>query len=97
MEEIPLPYESLFLVCTNHREDGRAACGTNGGDELRGTLQRLVRERRPADRARVSSSGCLGCCADGPTVVVLPGGPRYARVRGEDLSIILERHLPEEA
>ena len=120
MEEIPLPYETLFLVCTNQREEGRPACGPAGGNALRETLKRLIRERRPAcpsgpppptgacpptgghtpagaPRARVSSTGCLGCCADGPTVVVYPGGVRYAHVREEDLPGILERHLPREA
>jgi formylglycine-generating enzyme required for sulfatase activity/(2Fe-2S) ferredoxin len=97
MDEIPLPYETLFLVCTNRREDGRPACGPAGGDALRELLKRLVRERRPASMARVSSTGCLGCCAEGPTVVVLPGGVRYARVHEEDLPGILERHLPGEA
>jgi len=121
MEEIPLPYETLFLVCTNRRENGRPACGSSGGDNLRELLKRLVRERlsgvpskgavpskgsippsegRPptrARRARVSSTGCLDCCAEGPTVVVFPGGVRYARVREEDLPGIVERHLPGEA
>jgi (2Fe-2S) ferredoxin len=121
MEEIPLPYETLFLVCTNRREDGRPACGPSGGDTLRELLRRLVNERRPAvpskggvpskgavpstgdipptgaRRARVSSTGCLDCCAEGPTVVVFPGGVRYARVREGDLPGILERHLPGEA
>jgi (2Fe-2S) ferredoxin len=97
MEEIPLPYDTIFLVCTNHRPDGRESCGPSGGDGLRETLKRLVKERRPARRARVSQTGCLGCCADGPTIVVYPGGARYARVREEDLPQIIERHLPEEA
>jgi (2Fe-2S) ferredoxin len=100
MEEIPLPYETLFLVCTNRRENGRPACGSSGGDNLRELLKRLVSERRPpsgARRARVSSTGCLDCCAEGPTVVVFPGGVRYARVREEDLPGIVERHLPGEA
>ena len=116
MEEIPLPYETLFLVCTNRREDGRSACGPAGGDSLSELLKRLVSawrsacpppgasphmEARPPTggrhRARVSSTGCLGCCAEGPTVVVLPEGVRYARVREGDLPGILKRHLPAEA
>ena len=106
MEEIPLPYETLFLVCTNRREDGRPSCGPSGGDTLLELLKRLIRERRlpmggrpptRARRARVSSTGCLDCCAEGPTIVVFPGGVRYARVREEDLPEILERHLPGEA
>ncbi len=108
MDQIPLPYETLFLVCTNQRSDGRRSCGPDGGDSLRDLLKRLVGERvaarrfaegdapKAARRARVAASGCLGCCEDGPTVVVFPGATRYAHVREEDLPAILDRHLPPE-
>lgn len=41
----------------------------------------------------VTSSGCLGPCEQGPTVVVYPDGTWYAKVTEADVTIILDEHV----
>lgn len=41
----------------------------------------------------ISSSGCLGQCASGPTVQVMPDQTWYCRVRPEDAAEIVDQHL----
>jgi (2Fe-2S) ferredoxin len=41
----------------------------------------------------ISSSGCLGQCASGPTVQVMPDQVWYCRVRPEDAADIVEQHI----
>jgi (2Fe-2S) ferredoxin len=41
----------------------------------------------------VTSSGCLGPCFDGPTIVVYPEGTWYAGVKEEDVAEIVEKHM----
>jgi len=44
-------------------------------------------------RFAVSSSGCLGTCGTGPSVVVYPDGVMYCGVKKEDVAAIIEEHL----
>lgn len=41
----------------------------------------------------VSPSACLGQCASGPTVQVVPDGTWYCRVKPTDVPAIVEQHL----
>ena len=96
MESRALPYEVLILVCTNQRGTGEAACGDRAGQLLREALKRAVAERGLKGRVRVSATGCLGRCAEGPNVMILPAGVWYSGVGLQDVPAILARHLPEE-
>jgi (2Fe-2S) ferredoxin len=75
METGVLPYETLVLVCTNKRAPGeRAGCASHGrcGDALRDRLKEEAARRGLKGKVRVSASGCLDVCEDGPNVVVSP-------------------------
>lgn len=41
----------------------------------------------------VIGSGCLGQCGNGPMVLVLPDDVWYNRVRPEEVSAVVDRHL----
>lgn len=41
----------------------------------------------------VTSSGCLGPCEQGPTVVVYPDGTWYSKVTEADVNTILDEHI----
>lgn len=91
MEKRCQPHKRIVFVCTNQRAPGeRVCCADRGGAELRDRLKAMVKERGLRGRIRVSQSGCLDRCEDGPNIMVFPDNVWYAGVRPDDLNVILE-------
>jgi (2Fe-2S) ferredoxin len=96
-----VPYEALIFVCTNTREGGRVACANPGraGAEIRDRLKAEVKARGLKGKVRVSASGCLDVCEDGPNVMVFTAaGERiwFKKVSEADLPQILRSINPSE-
>lgn len=69
----PIPYQRIVFVCTHERTDGsRVSCGPRGGVELRQRLKQLVKEHGLSDRIRISASGCMDLCEEGPNLMAFP-------------------------
>jgi (2Fe-2S) ferredoxin len=68
MLETTTPHKLHILVCTNARHDGTPSCGDSGeAQKIFETLKvRLKEAKLPV---RVSKTGCLGPCAQGPNVM----------------------------
>lgn len=86
-----LPHEKIIFVCTNRREPGdRICCAAGGGCELRDTLKEMVKARGLKGKVRVSASGCMDKCEDGPNVMIFPDNIWLSGVRTNDLQPILD-------
>jgi len=85
-----VPFECHLFVCTHTRNGDAKACLDGSSDEVRAVLKAEVKKRGISDRVRVSQSGCLGLCADGPNVVIYPQKIWFSGVRPEDTAAILE-------
>jgi (2Fe-2S) ferredoxin len=81
-----VPYDVVILVCTNRREAGanaggnesaRPSCGGRDSGAIHAELKRRVKDLDLPIRVRVSQSGCLGICEEGPNVFVFPPGRAY--------------------
>jgi (2Fe-2S) ferredoxin len=84
-----------IFVCVQNRPVGhpRSSCQAKGSPLI---YQAFVQEfTRLAiwDEFRLSSTGCLGPCAHGASVVVYPDGVLYGHVTAEDVPIIVQDHL----
>ncbi|KAF1013130.1 MAG: Ferredoxin, 2Fe-2S [Burkholderia gladioli] len=44
-------------------------------------------------KVRINNAGCLGCCEEGPVIVVYPEGTWYTYVDKQDIDEIVESHL----
>ena len=85
------PHRRIVFVCTNQREPGdRVCCADRGGAALREHLKDLVKRRGLRGRIRISQSGCLDRCEDGPNIMVFPDNVWYSSVQLEDLPAILD-------
>src|SRR5437870_7796334 len=84
-----------FFVCQTQRPPmGKPSCGPRGSGEILMLLQEgLATHPDLWATVTVTSSGCLGPCFDGPTIVVYPEAIWYAGVRPDDVAEIVASHM----
>jgi (2Fe-2S) ferredoxin len=87
-------YKRHIFFCTNLRDD-RACCEDHDARRMRDYVKDRVKALGLIGPGgiRVNSAGCLGRCAEGPTVVVYPEGVWYTYRDERDLDEIIEEHL----
>jgi len=88
MNEAPTPFTCHIFVCSNCRDDERKSCDHNGA-RIAKSLKCEIKDRGWKGRVRVSKSGCLGVCDDGPNVMIYPQGLWYKNVAQDDVEGIL--------
>ncbi len=89
MEAVPPRFKKYLFVCENSRPEGD--CCAPEGTALRERLKEAVKMRGLARSVRVSRSGCLDVCAEGPNVLLMPDNVWFKRVADSDLETILAR------
>ncbi|TVQ26168.1 MAG: NADH-quinone oxidoreductase subunit NuoF [Spirochaetaceae bacterium] len=76
-----------FLVC------GGAGCIASGAERIAASLK----EELPRAGVEVTTTGCMGPCAKGPLVTVIPSGRLYHSVRVEDVADIVAQAVADSA
>ncbi len=89
MERNPLPHGKIIYVCLNERETG-TCCAARNSPEIHLLLKEAIRVRGLNTQIRVSRSGCMGRCGNGPNVLVFPDGVWYSGVSSNDVETILQ-------
>lgn len=80
-------YRKHVFVCTSYD------CASYGSEELIEMLRQRLQERNLASEIKLTKSGCLKECEDGPIVLIYPDGVWYSRVLPEDVDEIVDGHL----
>jgi (2Fe-2S) ferredoxin len=91
MESSAPKFQKYVFICENSRPEGD--CCSEKGTRLRELLKNAVKERGYASKIRVSRSGCLDTCADGPNVLVMPDNIWFKHVMESDVDEILQAVL----
>lgn len=90
-------YKKHLFICTNQKKDGKVCCANKGGvpyfEYLKTKLKSLG--LHGPGKIRVSQSGCLGRCGEGPCIVIYPEGIWYTYETFADLDEIISTHLIE--
>ena len=81
-------FAKYLFVCENQRADG-ACCGPEGV-HLRETLKKIVKDKGLAERIRVSRSGCLDVCSEGPNILLMPDNIWFKHVEEKDVEEIIK-------
>ena len=90
MKKQPAPYACHIFVCSNVRGNpARPGCGAAGGAMLKDKLKEAVNARGWKGKIRVSTTGCMGLCGDGPNVLLHPQGIHFSAVTDSDLELVL--------
>ncbi|GAB4380411.1 MAG: hypothetical protein Kow00121_36610 [Elainellaceae cyanobacterium] len=80
--DVPLPKRRCVVVCQYR------SCARNGSEAVLAAFQAAV-----PPNVFVSGSDCMGQCASGPTVRVMPDGSWYCRIKPGNITEIVEQHL----
>jgi sirohydrochlorin cobaltochelatase len=75
------------LVC------GNVDCAERGSLAVIDELRRLIKQAGIAADVRVTRTGCMGRCGEGPTLVVYPDGVWYRGVVDAHAALLVEDHL----
>lgn len=85
------PYECHVFVCGKTRDGTRKSCGDGDNLQLKTLLKKEIAERGWKGRVRISDTGCLGVCEDGPNIMIYPQKIWFSGVKLTDLPAILEQ------
>ena len=83
------PYVSHVFVCTNDRGGERKSCADNNSKLIKAKLKEAVNLAGWKGKVRVSTSGCLGLCANGPNVMIYPQKIWFSEVFPDGLGVIV--------
>ncbi|MBI4686363.1 MAG: (2Fe-2S) ferredoxin domain-containing protein, partial [Nitrospirae bacterium] len=90
-KEQKTPFICHVFVCTHSRGGARKACADNNSPVTLDKLKQLVSEKGWKGKVKVSPSGCLGPCDEGPNVMIYPQGVWFSEVSSEDAGQIVAR------
>lgn len=88
-------YKKHLFFCTNQRANNKACCASHHAEDMRAYLKQKLKNLKMSGptKFRVSSSGCLGRCKEGPVMVVYPDNIWYSYKTIKDIDEIVESHL----
>ena len=91
---MPRPDKHVF-VCTQNRPQGhpRGSCINAGCAEIMNEFMSEIQNRNLFEKSGLTTTGCMGPCNMGPSVLVYPESVMYGNVKKEDVKTIVEQHL----
>jgi len=88
------PLKHVF-ICTQGRPPGhpRGSCAANSSMPMFQEFMQQFEKRGLWGKFALTSTGCMGPCDRGPSVLVYPEGVMYGAVSKDDVNAIIEEHL----
>lgn len=73
-----------------------AGCLSSGSEKILSDLQESVKDKGLESKVKVSASGCMGPCNQGPLVKIKPGDTIYETISSENIDAILDQHIEQQ-
>ena len=91
-------YKTHVFICTNQKSENKQCCANNNAAEMVAYAKQRAAELGITKEARfrISSSGCMGRCAEGPVLAVYPQGDWYTYSCKEDIDRMLTSVLKDQ-
>jgi len=83
------PYVSHVFVCTNDRAGEMKSCADGNSQLIKSKLKDVVNEKGWKGKVRISTSGCMGLCANGPNVMIYPQKKWFSEVSPDNVDEIV--------
>ena len=80
--------DHVQIVCCSGK-----SCRQHQSEEIIESFKMMLHAHGVDDMVDVVTAGCLGFCAKGPIVRILPENVTYTQVRLEDVNVIVEKHV----
>jgi (2Fe-2S) ferredoxin len=91
---MPKPQKHVFICTQSRPEDHpKGSCAARGAPPVIDAFRAELESRDLLGRFKVSSSGCLGVCEQGPVALVYPEGVMYRQITEADVNVIIDEHL----
>lgn len=71
----------------------RGSCMAKGASEVYEAFAKEFEKQGLFAEYALGTTGCVGPCMKGPTVLVYPDQVMYAQLKAEDVSRIIEEHI----
>ena len=84
-------FEKYIFVCENEKAAGD--CCSLAGQKIREALKQRVKDKGLSKKIRVSRSGCLDVCCEGPNVLLMPDNVWFKQVGEKDIEEIIRQAL----
>lgn len=92
----PVPhYKTHLFFCVNQRAEGETCCNNAKASDFREYAKTRIKALGldGPGKVRVNMAGCMGRCAQGPTLVIYPEGVWYTYHTHADIDEIIEKHV----
>lgn len=89
MERKELPHQRIVYVCLNERDTG-ACCARGGSELIHSRLKDAIKALGLNRKVRISRSGCMNQCGQGPNILIFPDNIWLSGVTEADVDKILE-------
>lgn len=86
-------YKKHMFICTNQKQSDKPCCANHNAQEMTEYAKARAKELGLSKelKFKISSSGCLGRCSEGPVLVVYPDGIWHSYKSKEDIDQILAK------
>ena len=82
-------FKKYIFICDKHREN--AECCAPEGMAIKIKIKEAIIEKGLASQIRVSTSGCLDMCLQGPNVLIMPDNIWFKKVNISDIDKIVQK------
>lgn len=80
-------YKFQVLICNG------AACNSSQSTEILNAARQYLSANNLEDKVMVTETGCMGMCAQGPLMLILPQRTFYTQLSAEKVKQVLESHI----
>ena len=88
MEKTGSKFQKYLFVCEHERAEG--SCCSKQGVQIREILKQKVKDMGLAGKIRVSRSGCMDACDEGPNILMSPDNVCFKRVSEKDIDEVIQ-------
>jgi len=88
-------YKKHIFICEHMRDKDspKGCCGRKNGAAIKVLMKRKLAAKGIHKMYRANSSGCLGACEHGVTIVIYPQAIWYGHIQDSDIDEIIEKTI----